>query len=266
MVASQSPAGSKPKDPLGKRTYPQRDVKLLFGWAAGRCSFEHCRDTCLAPSTLLDRAAVTAVIAHIEAHSNNGPRANIGLTKSMRDRYENWILLCPQHHIIVDVQESTYTVPLLRTWKTEHEEWVEWRLTEVMPSVACPQLQVVAEAILSTPKVETQSFDLTPIVRKMEKNELSARSQRMMKTGLGMAKEVESFVQHMSVAYPQFPEALKAGFVDEYNRGIRDGLSGDALFASLKLLATGVSSDFELQCAGLGVLTYMFHKCEVFSP
>jgi len=68
-------------DGLGPRTYPLPDVKLLFGLAAGRCCEPSCFVEVLANATGFDEAAVIGEIAHIEAHSDTGPRANPSLTK-----------------------------------------------------------------------------------------------------------------------------------------------------------------------------------------
>ena len=56
-------------------------------------------------------------IAHIEAESDNGPRANPSLSDQERNAYPNLIVLCPTHHRIVDTDENTYTVEKMREWK-----------------------------------------------------------------------------------------------------------------------------------------------------
>jgi hypothetical protein len=88
----------------------------------------------------------------------------------------------------------------------------------------------------------------------------------MLKLGFAKAKDVERFVQYMAVADSKFPERLKAGFVAKYNELESQGIQGDGLFEGLKLFATGQSGEFDVQCAGLAVLSYMFEKCEVFKP
>lgn len=92
------------------RSYFDKDLKLLWGLAAARCACKKCRVECVAEGTAKDRAAIFGKIAHIVAHSDTGPRADPSYPKKLRDKYENLILLCGNHHDIVDVQENTYTV------------------------------------------------------------------------------------------------------------------------------------------------------------
>jgi hypothetical protein len=263
---SENTVSQSTGDKLGARSYLQRDLKLLFGSSAVRCSFPDCHELCIEPSTPFDRAAITAYIAHIEAHSDSGPRANPMLTRKQRDAYDNLILLCPRHHIVVDEQPNTYSSDDLRRWKAEHERWVEDRLREAMPRVTLAELKVVAIAILQSPDDPDDSFVLTPPTAKMDKNGLKSRSRNLLKIGLAKARDVERMIQHMAVIDPDFPGRLKAGFVAEYNDLFDSGLYGDSLFEGLKIFAIGQSTDFDMQCAGLAVLSYMFETCEIFEP
>ena len=79
------------------------------------------------PAREKDEAA-TAVgqAAHIVAHREAGPRGeSSALRREELDRYPNLILLCANHHAEVDAQPETYTVEVLRSWKAEHESFVE---------------------------------------------------------------------------------------------------------------------------------------------
>ena len=64
-------------------------------------------------------------IAHIEADSDSGPRANLSLSDQQRKAYPNLIVLCPNHHTIVDADEDTYTVEKLREWKAHRARVVK---------------------------------------------------------------------------------------------------------------------------------------------
>lgn len=56
------------------------------------------------------------------AQSPVGPR---GKDVAVDDSYANLILLCPTHHTEIDkAPEGVYTVALLQTWKSEHENEV----------------------------------------------------------------------------------------------------------------------------------------------
>lgn len=99
------------------RRYPRLDVKLLWSRAAGLCSFPGCRVHCVDENF---RSQI-GEIAHISAHSPSGPRGGGGLGK---DCYENWILLCANHHRLVDSAPEAFDQAFLGRAKSEHESWV----------------------------------------------------------------------------------------------------------------------------------------------
>lgn len=246
------------------RKYPLGDVKILFGLAAARCAFPGCRAECIENSTELDDAVVHGKIAHIVAHSAGGPRADATFSPPQLDSYENWVLLCGRHHDIVDGQPNTYTVSDLRTWKTKHEAWVRERLTIEMPEVGFAELEVAVKAILVAPLPDDVTFHLTPVRDKIARNKLSPAVYFYFTIGISKAKEVADFVSDLSVLSPKFPEQLKAGFAQEYQRLRGVGMEGDALFEALWDFASAHNTDFNRRAAGLAVLLYLFEKCEVF--
>ena len=54
-------------------------------------------------------------IAHIESHAAGTPRFSPRITESETDDYDNVMLLCPQHHLLIDQDPDSYpcTVPEL---------------------------------------------------------------------------------------------------------------------------------------------------------
>jgi hypothetical protein len=250
------------------RSYDDKDLKLLWGLAAARCGFglPKCRVECVAQATKLDRAAVLGQMGHIIAHGRTGPRADPTYPKELLNKYENLILLCGHHHPQVDGQASTYTVVDLRGWKSEHEQWVRASLAQEIPSVGFAELEVVARGLLSQPMRPVDNMTLTPPAQKMERNLLTENSHFLLSIGLSKAREVEEYVSHVSLIDPEFPERLKKGFREQYEKFLKEGSAGDELFALLHQYASGYSYDFKRQSAGLAVLTYLFEKCEVFEP
>ena len=76
------------------------------------------------------------------------------------DSYENLILLCRVHHKTVDDQPNHYTVNRLRQIKSEHEEWVEERLTAVkLPNIHEPISRPLAMRALTTGAAVWQLVD-----------------------------------------------------------------------------------------------------------
>jgi hypothetical protein len=64
------------------------------------------------------------VEAHILAQAGAGPRGSGDLTEAELDAYENLVLLCANHHKVVDDDVATYTAEVLREWKREREQTV----------------------------------------------------------------------------------------------------------------------------------------------
>jgi len=252
--------------PADRRSYPQSDIKKLWGESAGRCAFPRCKQKCVIDETEFDEKAIIGKIAHIFAHSDIGPRANPNLTRKERDSYSNWILLCGTHHDLVDIQSNTYTAENLLRWKTLHKEWVDSQLQNEMTEVSYAELEVVAQKIIGDPFPPFTSFELTPPNEKMERNQLTNSIRADIISGMVKAKEVEAFIHGMVLLDRFFPERLRAGFITRYDNLKATGLNGDELFLELWELAAGRSMDFRRRAAGLAILVYLFQVCDVFEP
>lgn len=255
---------AKEKEVSKSRSYQDKDLKLLWGLAAARCAFPNCRIECIVEGTEQDRPAIFGKIAHIVAHSDTGPRADVTYPKELRDKYENLILLCGNDHDKVDYQPNTYKIEDLRGWKTEHETWVRVNLAQEVPTVGFAELEVVTKGLLSQPLPPVESLTLTPPAEKMAKNKLTPQSHFLIMIGLSKAKDVENYVGHVAFIDSDFPERLKSGFLEQYNILLGQGVEGDDLFSLMHQYASGYSHNFKRQAAGLAVLTYLFEKCEVF--
>lgn len=112
------------------RTYSDRTLKILWGRAAGRCAVPGCRMELFVGETEWDPVVTIGDIAHIEASSDSGPRANRDKTTKQRDDYDNLILLCRNCHARLDGQKETNTVEHIRSLKEAHEAWVRASLPE----------------------------------------------------------------------------------------------------------------------------------------
>lgn len=75
------------------------------------------------------RDTVVSQEAHIVAREEGGPRGDSPLTPDERDRYDNLILLCLEHHKVVDDDPTTWTVNRLHEMKHEHEARIEAALS-----------------------------------------------------------------------------------------------------------------------------------------
>jgi len=120
----------KKKHSKSSRRYGERTIKILWGRAAGKCAVPDCRVDLVVDATDHDPIVVIGDIAHIEASSDRGPRANRKLSAKDRDSYDNLILLCKNCHFRFDAQKKTNTVISIKQLRSEHEAWVRVSLPE----------------------------------------------------------------------------------------------------------------------------------------
>jgi len=97
----------------------ERDLKLLWGRAAGRCSI--CKIPVTAEKENVSDPFLIGEGAHIVAEKSDGPRGNDGLPEILRNNYLNLILLCPNCHTKIDKAPEDFPVEKLRKIKDEHE-------------------------------------------------------------------------------------------------------------------------------------------------
>lgn len=66
-------------------------------------------------------AAIVGRVCHIKAARPGGPRFDPGQTAQDRHGFDNLILLCANHHAIIDDDPEAYTVERLAKMKADHE-------------------------------------------------------------------------------------------------------------------------------------------------
>jgi hypothetical protein len=98
-----------------------RDLRLLFQQSGNRCAFPSCTKRLTFPASSKDSTVSFSEVAHIVGESADGPRGDHPMPLEERNRYENLILLCEEHHHLVDSQVATYPVEKLRQMKYAHE-------------------------------------------------------------------------------------------------------------------------------------------------
>jgi hypothetical protein len=101
---------------------------VIWGLEGGRCAFPDCK------KQLVQKVAGSATayslvgeVAHIVAEAHNGPRGNSTLTPDQRNSVENGILMCTEHHKLIDDHPHKFTVEWLRDLKRKRE--AEYRLS-----------------------------------------------------------------------------------------------------------------------------------------
>lgn len=91
-------------------------VKKLFALSGNECAFTDCK-----MKLIQDDDTLVAQICHIEAEKPHGARYNPRLSDEQKRAYKNLVIMCPNHHVIIDSNENLYTVEVLRKMKLSHE-------------------------------------------------------------------------------------------------------------------------------------------------
>jgi hypothetical protein len=104
----------------------QRDLKILWSRSGGRCAFQECRIELSNGSA--ESAYPLGEQAHIVGEKPMSPRGPSIFTEGERNAYPNLILLCPNHHTMIDNEVTNFPVEQLYVIKSAHEEWVRDRL------------------------------------------------------------------------------------------------------------------------------------------
>ncbi|MBD2295604.1 hypothetical protein H6G06_19530 [Anabaena sphaerica FACHB-251] len=140
-------------------------------------------------------------------------------------------------------------------------------LANAMTSITFYELDIVIKAMITfqaNPAPPETNFALTNPTEKIAKNRFTNHVLLPLNMGMSQVWEVHSLVNIYASRDSSFPERLKAVFIQEYDRLISKGISGDALFDALCKFSSGNSTDIKLISAGLALITYLFWKCEVF--
>ena len=109
---------SDSNNPRKARQYKDAELRRLFALSGNQCGHPDCNTTLVSE----DGNYTFAKIAHISAASKNGPRYDPNMTDDERRSIDNLILLCDEHHIIIDNINTVdqYPIELIKQWKTDH--------------------------------------------------------------------------------------------------------------------------------------------------
>ena len=106
------------------RNYSTVTIKRLFALSGNQCYCPDCNRAVISP----DGKTPVNEICHIEAASHGGSRFNKDMSDDDRRNFDNLILLCDEHHKMIDNNPDEYPVLLLKEWKQEHEHKQRGRL------------------------------------------------------------------------------------------------------------------------------------------
>lgn len=109
------------KEPKSKaREYKRSTLRRLDTLSGNECAHPNCTKKLIAE----DGISIISKICHIAAASREGPRFDVNMSDDERRGFDNLILLCDEHHVIIDNKEneSEYPASLLKQWKNDHEK------------------------------------------------------------------------------------------------------------------------------------------------
>lgn len=127
-------ASDKTNPPLTSPTVAisEKSMKILWALSGGCCAI--CRTKLVIPAEVeKDDDSIIGEMAHIHPQSLGGPRGGTPFDGN-RDHHSNLILLCGNHHKLVDDQENGWPVERMRRVKSEHEAWVARTLAFYAPA------------------------------------------------------------------------------------------------------------------------------------
>ena len=157
-----------------------------------------------------------------------------------------------------------FTAKKIIKMKEDHENWVLDNLSEKISNITYAELDVICKAIASSPSHYNCDSDYSTISieQKIEKNGLSDNIYNLIMIGMLKTKYVYDYLNNQFS--PTFSENLikciKCIYLEEAQKN-----TGDDLFlAVLERMNAGIEQGITKQAAGIAVLTYFFHICEVF--
>jgi hypothetical protein len=90
-----------------------------------------CKNQLIVEKAELDSEAIVGEECHIVSGKPGGPRYDPSIVSDQIDCYDNLILLCRNHHKLIDDQPETFSASILHEIKKNHEKWVSERLSKV---------------------------------------------------------------------------------------------------------------------------------------
>lgn len=250
------------------RSYSDKTIKMVYGRAGACCS--KCKTNVIREDEINKVIGQIGKMAHIYPFGNDpkAPRyADIvldGFDLSKKNEYENIILLCSSCHDEADLLSLKHTAKELIKMKQDHEKWVSDRLEQKVADVSSAELSIICDALANTHDISplNPDYELPKIQEKIEKNKLSDRNKNLIQIGLLRADTVHNYLNSQINAF--FAEKLLSNVKGIY-ADLTKSFSGDELFSEFLIkINAGFDKDLAKQAAGIAVISYFFHICEIF--
>jgi hypothetical protein len=136
------------------------DIKRLMLESGGVCAFPGCNRSLVSPDSPLEDGVVLAELAHIVADSREGPRGKEPLSEDARNSHENRIVLCPDHHTVLDSQPMTFSIEVLQQMKRDHLAAIREKLHPHSPTAQRALLrETIQSSVLSVTHLPQAIFE-----------------------------------------------------------------------------------------------------------
>lgn len=113
---------------MASRSYTGKQLKMLIALTGNECEYRGCSS-----KLVTDNNIFLGEIAHIAALNPSYARYDENMTDEQRNGNENLMVLCRNHHALIDKDVSNHPVKLLIEMKAEHEEKVKEQKKEYAP-------------------------------------------------------------------------------------------------------------------------------------
>jgi len=155
-------------------------IKKLFAKSGDRCAFPECAVHVVEGNTII------ADICHIRAASALGPRYDPTQSDAERHAFDNLILLCANHHRIIDDDPEKYRVAALIQMKRAHEATATTLAADTVDRAVAllVQKETVNEAANTVPAVAGPPAPAT--IEAAQKQALMARACAFHRDRLGL--------------------------------------------------------------------------------
>lgn len=118
---------------IGRTTIDEKTRMKLWAVSGGRC--EMC-NRILYQDLVYGVGGNFGEMAHIHAVSEGGPRHKTGMTREEKNNIENLMLLCEEHHHMIDSRPEDFGEGLLLQKKKDHENRIRM-VTEIPAEQSC---------------------------------------------------------------------------------------------------------------------------------
>lgn len=114
---------AKIKSEIGRTSIDEYVRMRLWAVSGGRC--EMC-NRLLYQDLVFGHDANFGEMAHIHAVNENGPRHKYGMSKEEKNNIDNLMLLCAEHHHMIDTHPEDFAEGLLIKKKKAHEDRIRY--------------------------------------------------------------------------------------------------------------------------------------------